>query len=167
MSVLIIAFVVLSLVGSVMWVMPTKRDKHLAQLRMQAKRAGFQVQLTKLVYPREKGLIEQRKVSTVAYRLLRGKISQEEHHNWPSWRVAKCDTNACEGLIDGWGWAVGERTLATDKIAVLNDIITKLPEDVLGVESTPVHLSVFWSEQDAADMLEIKLQLERLIENSV
>jgi len=167
MSFLIIVFVVLSLVGSVMWVMPTKRDRHLAHLRMQAKKLGFQVQLTKLVFPREKGEMEPREVSTVAYRLLRGKVSQDDHHNWQSWRVAKCEANASEGLIDGWAWALGERRLQSEKIKILNAILVRMPGDVIGVESTPVHLSVFWSELEESDMHEIQQLLEQLKANTL
>ena len=167
MTILIISFVVLSLLGSVMWVMPTPRDKFLAKLRMEAKRLGFQVQLTKLIYPREKGEVEPRKVSTVAYRLLRGKISQDEHHHWKSWRVARCEANACEGLSTGWGWAVGERTLSELHLQKLNEILAAIPKDVLGVESTPIQVSVFWSEKKEAEMQLIKEQLGVLVENKL
>lgn len=164
MDILIISFVVISLIGSVMWVMPTPRDKFLAQLRMQAKSLGFQVQLTKLVYPRETGEVEPRKVSTVAYRLLRGKISQDAHHNWSSWRIARCSTNANEGLASGWGWAIGERTLTESQLQQLNELLAAVPNDVLGVESTPIQVSVFWSEKQESDMQVIKEQLELLVE---
>ena len=163
MNFLIISLVLLSLIGSVMWVMPTKRDKFLAKLRMEAKRLGFQIQLIKLTYPREKGHVDPRKISTIAYRLLRGKITQDEHHHWKSWRVVRCETNASEGLNQGWGWAVGERTLSESELSCLNSLLDDFSEDVLGVESTPIQTSVFWSERNESDMALIKQQLEGLI----
>ena len=163
MNYFIIAFVVLSLVGSVMWVMPTKRDKFLATLRMEAKRLGFQVQLLKLKFPREKGVLEAREVSTIAYRLLRGKIDQAEHNTWQSWRVVKCETNACEGLLDGWGWVVGERALTAEKIEQLNAMLSTLPDTVIALESTPIHASAFWGEQDEQQMHQIQQSLNQMI----
>ncbi len=167
MNYFIIAFVVLSLVGSVMWVMPTQRDKFLAALRMEARRLGFQVQLLKLTYPREKGELEPRKVSTVAYRFLRGKINQPAHLQWQSWRVVKCETNACEGLHAGWGWGVGERELPKEKLDQLNSILANLSASVIALESTPVHASAFWDEKDEAVMIEIKEVLNQLIDLSL
>ncbi|MCJ8297978.1 MAG: hypothetical protein MJK13_03445 [Pseudomonadales bacterium] len=167
MNFLIIGFVVLSLIGSVMWVMPTKRDKFLASLRMDAKRLGFQVQLVRLVYPREKGLVEPRTLSTVVYRLLRGKIDQQHHHNWNSWRIAKCETNACEGLLPGWGWAIGERTMNEQQLTIVNEIIAAIPEGVQALESTPIHVSAFWNERQEKDMLLIEQQLKTMIQQKI
>ena len=167
MNFLIIGFVIISLVGSVMWVMPTKRDHFLAALRMEAKRLGFQVQLIKLTYPREKGEMEPRVLSTVVYRLLRGKIDQQLHHNWKSWRIAKCETNACEGLLSGWGWSIGERTLTLEQLTVINQLLAVVPDGVLALESTPVHVSAFWNERNDKDLLLIEQQLKALIEARV
>ncbi len=167
MNYFIIAFVVVSLVGSVMWVMPTKRDKFLAALRMEAKRLGFQVQLLKLKFPREKGVLEAREVSTIAYRLLRGKIDQAQHNGWQSWRVVKCETNACEGLLNGWGWVVGERELSVDKLEQINALLAALPDSVIALESTPVHVSAFWGEQDEQQMHQIKESLNQMITMSL
>jgi len=167
MNFLIIGFVVISLIGSVMWVMPTKRDKFLAGLRMEAKRLGFQVQLIKLTYPREKGEMEPRKLSTVVYRLLRGRIDQQLHHNWNSWRIAKCETNASEGLLPGWGWAIGERTLGPQQLSIINQILADIPQGVQALESTPVHVSAFWDEGNEKDMLLIERQLKVMIEEGV
>jgi len=163
MEYLIISFVVLSIIGSMMWVMPTKRDRMLATLRMQAKQQGFQVQLTRLTYPREHGEVDSRVVPSVAYRLLRGKISTQQHSDWQSWRIVRCATNSSEGLSSGWGWALGERTMAEPQLAKINTILKSLPKDVVGLESTPVHVSVFWSEKDEQELGSIKLALDNMI----
>ncbi|MEH6444159.1 MAG: hypothetical protein V7784_09690 [Oceanospirillaceae bacterium] len=163
MNFFIISFVVLSLVGSVMWVMPTKRDKFLSVLRLEAKRLGFQVQLTKLTYPREKGEVEARRVSSVVYRLLRGRITQTEHQNWKSWRVVRCETNACEGLTAGWGWVVGERELSLNQLESINELLVAMPIGIVGLESTPIHVSVFWNESENELLDAIKKPLDHLI----
>jgi hypothetical protein len=163
MNLFIIGFVFLSLLGSVMWVMPTKRDRFLAQLRMEAKRLGFQVQLLKLTYPRERGEMEPRVVSAVVYRLLRGKITQQLHNDWNSWRVVRCETNANEGLHEGWGWAIGERTMSEQALENLNIVLKKLPQGVYGLESTPVHVSAYWEEQSNEEMLSVENSLKQLV----
>lgn len=166
MNLLIIGFIVLSLVGSVMWVMPSKRDRFLAELRLNAKKKGYQVQLTKILFPREEGEMEAKNVSTVAYRLSRGKISREQHDNWVAWRVVRCQTNAKEGLPEGWGWSVGERELAAEELSSLSVILESLPKNVIGLESTPVQVSVFWQEDDADELILIEQALNKLIDET-
>ncbi|MEM5527739.1 hypothetical protein WN093_02795 [Gammaproteobacteria bacterium AS21] len=167
MEYLIIGFVVLSIMGSVMWVMPTKRDRMLAALRMQAKQQGFQVQLTRLTYPREHGEVEPRVVSSVAYRLLRGKIGAQQHTDWKSWRIVRCESNSSEGLCAGWGWGLGERTMTTVQLDKINSILQAMPNDVVGVESTPIHVSVFWAEKNEQELDSIKLALKDMITKTI
>jgi hypothetical protein len=167
MEYLIIGFVVLSIMGSVMWVMPTKRDRMLAALRMKAKQEGFQVQLTRLTYPREHGEVEPRVASSIAYRLLRGKISSQLHSNWKSWRIVRCESNSSEGLPSGWGWALGERTMSTVQLDKIDSILQAMPNDVIGVESTPIHASVFWAEKNEQELESIKLALKNMITESI
>lgn len=163
MNLLIIVFVFLSLLGSIMWVMPTKRDRFLAKLRLQARPLGFQVQLIKLTYPREMGEVEARVVSAVIYRLLRGTIAQDIHNTWNCWRVVKCTTNASDGLIKGWGWALGERTMNHEQLVHLNYILKNLPEGVYGLESTPVHVSAYWNERESEELQNVERTLQEMI----
>ncbi|MGB1238515.1 MAG: hypothetical protein ACPG4U_09920 [Pseudomonadales bacterium] len=142
----------MSLVGSVMWVMPSKRERFLADLRLRAKRMGFQVQLIKLQYPRARKELEGERKSSVAYRLTRTDVSRDQHTSFASWRVLRCDTNASEGLCEGWGWALGERTLSAQALVKLNTLLQSLPDNVLGLESTPVHASAYWREEEALSL---------------
>jgi hypothetical protein len=117
----------------------------------------------KLAYPREKGEVEPRIVSSVAYRILRGKINQDDHQNWKSWRVVRCDANASEGLIQGWGWGLGERTLDKSTLESLNAMLSELPEYIKAIESTPIQLSAFWGETAESELKVIKQHLEKFI----
>lgn len=164
MNFLIIGFILFSLVGSVMWVMPSKRDRFLAQLRMEAKGLGFQVQMVKVPYPRAQQEIESESKSAVAYRLMRKSLAKEQANNFKSWRVVRCRTNACEGLPQGWGWSVGERTLSDVTLAKLEVLLASLPEDISGLEATPVHATAFWRESEQEQLTEVLSVVEKVLQ---
>ncbi|WP_432698649.1 hypothetical protein ACQUQP_09975 [Marinobacterium sp. YM272] len=164
---LIITLVVSSLIGSVMWVMPSPRERFQAQLRLKARGLGFQVQIAQLNLPRQRGEMEAETLSVPVYRQLRTNLSGKEKSDWRSWQVCRAETLATEGLIDGWSWINGEGSLSPAALERLCQTLTALPEDVLALESTPIHLSVFWKEKDERSLEQIKQAIDPLIEAKV
>ncbi|GAA0785867.1 hypothetical protein [Marinobacterium sediminicola] len=157
---LIIGFILASLIGSVMWVMPSPRQRYQAQLRMRARQMGIQVQLARITLPRAKGEVEQETVSVPAYRFIRDNLERVERDNWPSWEVHRLETIDNEGLPAGWSWLKGQGRLSSEAKVQLVALLEALPEDVVGVESTPLHLSLYWHEKGEADRID---QLQSLV----
>ncbi len=151
---LIIAFIIASLIGSVMWVMPSPRQRYQAELRMRARKLGIQVQLARVDLPRARGEMEAETVSVPAYRFIRDNLERGERDNWISWQVHRLDTLDNTGLPEGWSWLKGQGALSATAQAQLLTLLNALPDDVVGVESTPLHLSLYWHEQGEADRLE-------------
>jgi len=164
---LIIVFVVMSLIGSVMWVMPTPRQRFQAQLRLRARKLGFQVQLVKLQLPRQRGEVEAETLDIPAYRMLRSNLSREERDGWRNWQMFRGETLANTGLAPGWSWIRGERTLSETALSQVNRLLEQLPSDVVALESSPVHVTAFWQEGEDADLERIAELLKSMIDARV
>ncbi|WP_136679482.1 hypothetical protein [Neptunomonas sp. XY-337] len=165
METFIIVFVVLSLIGSAMWMMPTRREKEQAKLRMKARQEGFQVQLVRLTAPRAQGELDEETRTVPGYRLLRTNIERRLAEELPAWQVFRVTSIANEGLPSDWSWKLGERVLDTEQLAVLEQVLSGLPRDVVALESTPIQVTAFWREDSGDESLDkIKVQLNRLME---
>lgn len=161
---LIITLVVSSLIGSVMWVMPSPRERFQANLRLKARALGFQVQIAQLAMPRQKGEMDAETLSVPVYRQIRTNLSSQQKDNWLSWHVCRAETLAQEGLPEGWSWISGEGRLAAGPLEKLCQTLDSLPADVIALESTPIHLNVFWREGDEASLERINHAIDPLID---
>jgi len=163
MEITIIVFVVMSLLGSVMWMMPSKREKFLAKLRLDARKAGFTVQLVHVEPPRAEGEYESDALNIAAYRVIRLNETNKKQPETKPWQAFRTKAMSNDGLPEGWSWKIGERMLSEAHLSVLNAVILALPDDVVGLESTPVHVSAYWKEQSGeASMAVIKAELDKL-----
>jgi hypothetical protein len=151
---MIIIFIMMSLIGSMMWVMPTQRQKYQAALRMKAKSMGFQVQLERVTAPRAKGEVDPETRDMTVYRLLRQGLSSKDKSAFKSWQIYRVESISDTGLPQGWSWSTGERTLGQDQLDQLQALIEQLPAGVFSVESTPVHISAYWDEEGGDKTLE-------------
>ena len=150
----IIVLIMFSLIGSMMWVMPSPRQRFQSKLRLEARKHGFQVQLSRLELPRAQGETETEAINVPAYRLLRGALPKGEREKWTEWSVGRVDAFANEGLPEGWSWIKGERTLNPAKLAFVSQWLKTLPKEVEAVESTAIHLSLYWREPERAGALD-------------
>ncbi|GGO75859.1 hypothetical protein GCM10011348_01650 [Marinobacterium nitratireducens] len=163
----IIVLIMMSLIGSVMWAMPTRRQTEQAQLRSRARTFGFQVQLVTLEGPRASGEAEPEEFRRPAYRLLRHGVDSRVRERLQPWRVFRVRALSCDGLPDGWSWTIGERMLDAGRLELLAEVLQSLPHDVVAVESTPIHVSALWGENGGVDELErIRDGLQRIIEGN-
>lgn len=164
----IIIVVILSLVGSIMWVMPTPRQRFQAQLRAKAKPMGFQVQMVRLTAPRATGEVDAEKYSVMAYRVYRHNLDKKTAGLMQSWHAFRVDAIANEGLPEGWSWGFGEGVLSEESQQLLKEVIDALPAGVSSIESTPIHITAHWDEKGSFDDLElIKTQLDRIVEAKI
>ncbi|WP_261844613.1 hypothetical protein [Aliamphritea ceti] len=150
----IIILVMMSLVGSMMWVMPSKRQRFQAQLRQLAMQKGFNVQVAQIKPPRATGQVEQESFNSPVYRLPRTNISRQERDSFIHWQIYKQTTLAMDGLPEGWCWGEGERKLSHSQLEKLHALIASMPEGVVAIESDPVHLGVFWDERGVLEDLD-------------
>lgn len=150
----IIVLIMMSLIGSMMWVMPTARQRFQSKLRLEARKHGFQVTLGKLSLPRAKGETEGEELNTPLYRYSRTGLERKERDQFVGWAVARLDSMAQDGLPEGWSWVRGERTLPAKRLQQLSDWLVSLPKEVDAAESDSLHLCLYWREPERAGALE-------------
>jgi len=150
----IIALIMLSLIGSMMWVMPTPRQRFQAKLRLEARQHGFQVSLGHLDLPRAQGEMEATQLKTPVYRIARTNLSRQERDGFVGYSVARMSAIANEGLPSGWSWVKGERTLDAVRLQQLAQWLEALPQEISAIESDPIHLALYWREPQRSGALD-------------
>lgn len=161
MNWVVITLIFLAIIGSMMWMKPSPRQRMQAELRQQAMRLGFQVQISRLTLPRALGEAFGEERNCVAYRLPR---LAKEQGKPPEWQIFRLESHANVGLPEGWSWAKGEGYQSETELDRILALIGSLPETVYGIESTPVSVSIYWDELGTPETIEqLKQQLDRLL----
>ncbi len=168
MNWIIIVLILLSIIGSMLWVMPSPRQRVQALLRQQAMRLGVKVKICRVVLPRALGetLVDER--DCVAYRMPRIERYRKPRHTAAeptTWQIFKVRSHANAGLPQDWSWSQGEGRLEPATLALMAELIEALPADIYGLESTPVGVAVYWEERGTPETVaSIQQQLHRLLE---
>ena len=156
MSWLLIGVILLAAFGPVMWLLPSKRDRHLTALRQQARLEGLVVELRQLpiLHPSA-----EERVSAGAKQ--RNPVVECAAYSYRLPRRLK--------LVDGWrlrrdqpgtvapGW-VGDPALTDPRAALaevsqwLGDWLAALPDDAIALELRPVSVDVYWLEKSSHDV---------------
>lgn len=146
--------VMLSLLGSIMWLRPSPRERMVSIVRLHARQLGFSVQIAHLETPRAKGEMEPEKIRVPAYRMLRSDLSSDQRDQWASWQIFRTENVANQGLPAGWSWKRGEYQLSSAACEQIAALIQTLPPEVIALESSPVHFSVYWRESGGPEQLD-------------
>ncbi len=147
---------VLSLVGSVIWVRPSKRDVKLAKWRQQARMAGMFVRLDGLAAePKDSGIRDN--VEGASYYLY--SVNAPKNDNL-KWAIVKTQGWLQEELPASWSWYQQQAKI---NAADLSTLIASAPVPILAVERTPRYSRVIWGEAGQEfDAPALKLFLEKI-----
>ncbi len=143
MSLLIIVLAITFIIGSMMWVLPSPRERHQMKLRQKAFRAGLRVQITKFNF---KNI--QEPINCIAYSLpfSREKKPQKtwEYYN----KAIKHEDNHSiwQSEINQLNYANNE-PLNNIELQYLDDILVKLPKDWLAVTQQLDSVVLYWQER--------------------
>ena len=151
---LIVVLVVLSLAGSVSWVMPTPVQRAQAKIRKLAMAQGVQVRIGKLQGPREQGEVAPDSHLATGYWLPRdSKVARtmSQTHNWEIFKANGLNT---KGLPAGWCWNRGEGALNASQLQQVADLIASLPKDVYAMGGSPISAIVYWHEISTPEELD-------------
>lgn len=164
MNWVIIIVLLVSILGSMLWMMPSPMQRHQAKMRQLAMKAGLNIQMVKLKCPRAIGEAEAQELDCMAYRLSRAGGDKLAMKISP-WQVFRLHGHADRDLPEGWCWGKGEKLLNEQQLGILKEMISTLPKDVLAIESTPLAASVYWYEREVESSVEtIKEELSKLVE---
>lgn len=137
MTALIIIFITLSLMGSVLWILPSKRERQRMNLRMYARKLDFTVQLTSIDLP-DKWDKSMNSHKTVSYSLYRIKsVPSLPDAIW----LLPYDVWKYHVVTEGW-WS-SETVVLTEEII---EILKKHGAVLLGIKITPDSVSFYWNE---------------------
>lgn len=163
MTWIIIGLILLAAFGPVLWLVPSKRDRHLTALRDQARREGLVVELRRVPKlnpsPAERvsagGRVKQPVVECTAYiQTLTRRLAV-----LPPWRLLRDDgaDNSAARVPAGWVFdpdfkpdlsQVAEAFQASQQ--TLAHLFGAIPNDVIGVELSARALILYWLESRGA-----------------
>ena len=157
MTALIVVFITLSLMGSALWIMPSKREREKMALRMLARKHNITVQLTSVDLPDKWDKMTTKESNVCAYHKYRDKTLKDftEIKLYP-YEVWKYES-ICKGWFASQPFALSEETAK---------LLEKHHEVFVAIEVTPSNVSLFWREkgddsvvEDANAILNALLQL--------
>lgn len=134
LPILIIVFVVALVIGPVMWLKPSGRDRRLAALRQNAASSGLRVQMQSLPAAEGKG--------TAAVYFSQWRNPRRLQVGWG----LELKRISHEAHFDGfWDWRSGRKAPAAAK-GPLKELIERLPADATAVICNDGGLGVQWKE---------------------
>lgn len=152
MTIFILVLVTLSLLGSVLWIMPSQKERAKMALRMEARKHSLLVQFTHLDFP-DKWDKTKEKRSVVAYHRHREKKLKPEPE---AVRLYPYEVWKHPEVAEGW-WASRELSLLEEVVTLLEENQQRF--DALEISAHSVVL--YWREQ--GEMKHIT-QIARLLE---
>lgn len=156
----LVILAILIVVGSVVWVRPSPRDKKLATWRRDALVAGLKVSLQPLkAEPKHSGIRDD--VEGASY-ILYNPASQKGDNL--SWAVVKTQGWLQEDLPEGWSWYKENGHVSHEHVA---QCVLECPIEVLAIERTPVSSRIIWKENGSQFTPEVlKLFLQKVQETN-
>ncbi len=136
---IIVLVAILSVVGSVVWVRPSKRDVKLADWRQEARKAGLHVKLEGLAAePRESGIRDD--ITGASYYLYNQQLDKTDELTWA---VVNTHGWLQDNLLPEWSWYQREVTISS---ADLKSLMGSLPLPIKAIERTPKYSRIIWDE---------------------
>lgn len=138
MAAVIIAMAIILILGSMLWVLPSPKERRQMKLRQLAMGNGLNVHLARIKDISSPGKM----LNCVAYRLPKGSYKSYN----PSWKLFRTTE---EWRMDIKGWSF-DKTVEKEKlpdIETIEDCVTRLPDDCVVVESNKHSVSIYWSER--------------------
>jgi hypothetical protein len=156
MAYIIIIVVLLVIIGPILALLPSKRQKQQIQMRKAAMAAGVSVALTRIddpdpdpeAYLSNTGKPLERVMAVVAYRRFRPRPDQWRQRPEIAWALNRQAGAQVKGLPPGWQWHDTQVAgLPPALHAWLVVAVSSLPDDVVRVEEAKFIISVYWRER--------------------
>ncbi|MBD3648016.1 MAG: hypothetical protein HUJ31_11330 [Pseudomonadales bacterium] len=161
---LLIGAVILLIVGPIIAVLPSKRQREQMAMRKKAMAAGVSIEFTSIEDPDpdpEKYLSNtgkplERIMRVVAYRVLRPKPSSWRQMPRIDWCAVRTGASGSGELPDGWQWANQlPAEMSNELRSFLVNGLQKMPNDVVRVDEVRFVISAYWNERGGDEDLSI------------
>lgn len=183
--IIIIAMTIALVVGPIMWLRPTPRDRQLERLRGHARQRGLNVSMKDIPHPDPRpqdrvssaGKPLEPSLNVALYQLplrLPGHLEAKHAPDWEVLRLqrdvrSEVEEEGSAGLLPGWRFSRPGLPLVEDVVGRLSEALARAPRGTAKVDGNASGIGLYWhergseSEVDAiADLLESLrlLQLE-------
>lgn len=135
-TIIIVILAVSMMLGPIMLIQPSKRQRRLAKLRAAATQNGLRVRMSPLP-PKSKRAGE----SVAVY----FRSWEDPKKRRKTWMLARQSIDHGVHFADDWDWVDDRRPTQLDELA-LKAALADLPESVLGLEATGQTLGLYWLE---------------------
>lgn len=183
---IIIAFTVALVVGPLMWLRPTPRDRQLERLRGQGRRLGLNISIKEIPDPDPRpqdrvssgGKLLQPRLNVALYALpLRLPASVEARHA-PQWEVirlrhdvrSEVEEEGSAGLLPGWRFSRPGLPLVESVVGPLSKLLAVAPRGTVKVEGDAQSVGLYWHERGSeaeVDAIAELLEALRLLQLAV
>lgn len=153
---IIVIVAILSVVGSVVWVRPSKRDVKLADWRQEARQAGLHVRLEGLAAePRESGIRDD--VTGASYYLYNQQVDKKDELTWA---VVNTQGWLQDDLPADWSWY--RRHVLLNALD-FSEVMSSLSLPIKAIERTPKYSRIIWDESGLEfDAVQLKDLLQKV-----
>ncbi len=165
--IIIIAFTIALVVGPLMWLRPTPRDRQLERLRSHARSRGLNISIREIPDPDPRpqdrvssgGKLLQPSLNVALYQLpLRLPGSIEARHA-PDWEVirlrhdvrSEVEEEMSAGLLPGWRFSRPGLPLIETVVGRLSQALATAPRGTAKVEGDAATVGLYWHERGAED----------------
>jgi len=147
--VVVAGFALLMVLGSIVWIMPSKRDRRIARLRQAAILKGIRVKLMDFPVINMSGRVEEANVSGAAYSLCDYDFSGVQ----AGWMLIR-NLGEAGDSPDGWGWYINQSRLPEPIIEHITNLVQKYQDQLLAVSILSGSVSLGWNEQGSIEDLD-------------
>ncbi len=144
MTALIVVFITLSLMGSALWIMPSRRERDKMALRMQARSPGITVQLKSIDLPDRWDKVTTRQ-SVCAYHKFHAKPLKD----FADFKLLPYEVWKHANICSGW-YANAETAIAPETL----ELLEKHQGIINGIEVTPNGVSLYWQEKGTIETVD-------------
>lgn len=153
MTEIIVVLIVFSLMGSALWILPSKKERQIMDLRMGARKHGIQVQLTQVALPDKWDKVTT-KQAACAYHLHRDKplkdFTQINLYPFEVWKH--------ELLVSGW-YVSAPMAIEQE----LREALEQIPVPLFAIEIKAEGVSLYWKEQGSQETVDHLANVLRLL----
>lgn len=144
----------LMMLGSILWIMPSKRDRRIAKLRQAAILRKIKVKLIKYPLINLSGRVEEGAIEAAAYSF-DGIDEEEINAGWMlirSYHTAEQEPD--DNAPEGWAWYINQQALPDDIINHMESFLLRYSEQVQALSVMMGGITIGWNEQGTLEDLE-------------
>lgn len=134
----------LMVIGSALWIMPSRWERHVARLRQQAIVGGASVRLMQFPLINAEGRVIEAACDGAAYLF---EIPPQEHIH-AGWMLVRNQSDVdTDANFTGWGWYICQHELPESIMKLLAELVNEMEEYLYAVSISANSIGLGWNEK--------------------